>query len=44
MTAAVQVHRNDDRTAEARPVLAIVNGSPTVEAGVVLVGFSAAKR
>ena len=44
MTAVVQVDRTDDSTAQARRVLAIVNCSPRVEAGVVLVGFSAVKR
>jgi hypothetical protein len=44
MTAVVIVDRTDGSTAETRRVLAIVSCSPGVEAGVVLVGFSAVKR
>ncbi len=36
--------RTDDGTAQAARVLAIVNCSSRVAAGVVLVGFSAVKR
>jgi hypothetical protein len=42
--AVVQVDRTDDGTAQAARVLAIVNCSLRVAAGVVSVGFSAVKR